>query len=252
MSARLLFGSQMRRLRETAGLTRVQLAERTAYKSASIRSFETGHRTPTPALAAALERIFDAKGLLAAIQVEAEQETTPFGELRENEQRATAIRIWDPRVVPGLLQHEDYALAILGTDELVDERMDRQGIFTRDEPPQIWVIICESVLRKQIGGPRVLRRQLEYLIREDAPWTLQVMPESVGLHDGLSGPLILLEFADESPIAFVDGRTGGTVVDDPARVAEQWKDWERMVGDALSPAASREMIAGAIAALSED
>lgn len=252
MSARLLFGAEMRRLRESAGLSREQLADRTAYKSATIKAVEYGHRTPTPALAYDLDRAFDTKGLFAAIQVEAEQETTPFGELREGEQRATSIRIWDPRVVPGLLQNAEYARAILGKPELVDERIERQGVFNHDEPPEVRVIICESVLHQQIGGRGVLRRQLEHLIREDAPWILQVMPQSVGVHDGLSGPLTLFEFADESPIAFVDARTGGTVVDDPERVAEQWKDWERMVGDALSPTASREMIARVIAELSED
>lgn len=252
MSARNIFGSQMRRLREQAGFTRNQLAELTPYKAASIKSFEQGHRTPTVALAVALEKIFDTKGLFVAMQEEAEQETTPFGDLKYHEQRAKAIRIWDMRVMPGLLQTEEYAVAVLGDDEDVATRLERQGIFTREEPPDVRVIIAEGVLYLEIGGLAVLRRQLEWLIRPDAPWTIQIMPDMAGAHNGVPGPLTLLEFDDEEPVAFLDTMDAGTVVDDQIRVAEKFKTWEKMTGEALSPDLSREMIRAVIADLPED
>lgn len=252
MSARNIFGSQMRRLREQAGFTRNQLAELTPYKAASIKSFEQGHRTPTVALAVALEKAFDTKGLFTAVQEEAEQETTPFGDLKYHEQRAAAIRIWDMRAVPGLLQTEEYAAAILRNREDVATRLERQGIFTREEPPDVRVIISEGVLYLEIGGPAVLKRQLEWLIRPDAPWIVQIMPDMAGAHGGVSGPLTLLEFDDEDPVAFLDTPEAGIVVDDQIRVAARFKKWERMTGEALSPDLSHEMIRAVIADLPED
>lgn len=131
-------------------------------------------------------------------------------------------------------------------------RLERQGIFTREEPPDVRVIISEGVLFVEVGGLAVLRRQLEWLIRPDAPWTVQIMPDSAGAHSGIGGPLTLLEFEDEDPVAFLDTMDAGTVVDDQIRVAGKFKTWERMTGEALSPDLSREMIAAVIADLPED
>lgn len=232
-------------------MTRAQLAAQTPYKAETIKSFESGHRTPTLAIAVALDRVFDTKGLFTAMQREIEQETTPFGELREIEPRAIVIRIWDLRVIPGLLQTEEYARVILGKPELVDERIERQGIFARDDPPRVSVIICESVLYQEIGGPGVLRRQLEHLIRPNAPWTLQVMPQMAGWHIGLDGPFTLLEFEDEDPAAFVSGAVGGSVVDDPRRESELRARWDRLTAEAMPPDMSREIIEAVIAELPE-
>jgi len=243
----------MRRLRESAGLTREQLAEQTGYKAASIKAFEYCNRTPTPALASSLDRFFDTKGLFAGVQEEAEQETTTFGELKESEQRAVSIRDWELGYVPGLLQTPRYASALLENSEDVDERMERQRIFERDNPPRVHAIISEGILYNEIGGPAVLREQLEHLIRPDAPWTLQVMPDSAGSATGVDGPLILLEFeGDEPAIAFLYSRGGGTVVDDATQVSEYWRQWECLTSDALSPTLSREMIRAVIAELPED
>lgn len=251
MSARSVFGAEMRRLREEAGMTREQLAVKTGYKAASIKAFEYGNRTPTPAIATDLDRIFDTKGMFAAIQREAEQETTAFGELRDYEQRATVIRIWDLRVIPGLLQTEEYARVILKDSELIDERIERQGIFAREDPPRVSVIINEGVLYQEIGGPGVLRRQLEYLIRPDAPWTLQIMPQMFGWNIGLEGPFMLLELEDEDAVGFVDGTLDGSVVDGKEKVAGLRSRWDRLTAAAMSPDASREMIEEIIAELPE-
>lgn len=246
------FGQELRRLREADNLTRKELGAKVGYQWETIRSVENGLRSPSAKLAVALDEVFSTRDMFTQLQKEAEQESTPFGELRENEQRATAIHIWDPRVVPGLLQNEEYATAILGKPELIDERIERQGLFARDEPPHVWVIICESVLYQEIGGPGVLCRQLEWLIRPDAPWTLQVLPQSVGVHDGLAGPLTLLEFDGEESVAFLDAYTGGTIADERETVARLWRVWQRLTADALSPEISREMIRAVIAELPED
>lgn len=246
------FGREMKRLREAAGLTRKQLGEQVGYNHETIKSFETGHRTPTVQLAGRLDEIFGTSGMFAELQKEAKQDGTPFGELRENEQRARAIRIWEMRAVPGLLQTPRYAKALLRDGAEVDARIERQGIFARDNPPHVHVIIGEGVLYMEFGGPSVLREQLAYLIRPDAPWTLQVMPDQAGSYTGSDGPLVLLDFPEgEAPIAFLDSRNRGTVVDDENQVSMYWQQWERMIAEALSPDLSREMIAAVIADLPE-
>lgn len=254
MGMKSFFASEMRRVREEKGLSIRDLAEIIGtYKEASLRVYENGYRTPTIALAIGLDKAFGTPGTFVALQREAELDGTPFGDLEESEQRASSIRMWDSGVIPGLLQNAEYAGVILRDQELLDGRIERQKIFTRDEPPMVRAIICESLLYQEIGGLGVLRRQLEYLIRDDAHWTIQVMPQSVGVHDGLSGPFMLLEFPDgEPPVAFLDSRNGGTIVDDQDQVAAHWRDWECMTSDALSPALSREMIEAVIADLPEE
>lgn len=245
------FGREMKRLREAVGLTRRQLGEQVGYNHETIKSFETGHRTPTMQLAERLDEIFGTSGMFTELQKEAKQDGTPFGELKENEQRAISIREWEPGVIPGLLQTPRYAAALLNDPEDIAERMERQQIFEREKPPHVHVIIGEGVLYNEIGGPAVLREQLEHLIRPSAPWILQVMPDSAGSATGVDGPLILLEFDDEPPIAFLDSRGKGTVVDDAAQVQVYWKQWERLVSEAMSPTLSSEMIEAVIRELPE-
>ena len=191
--------------------------------------------------------------MFATLRQRAEADTTPFGELRESEQRAIAIRTWDTPVIPGLLQIEPYAAALLGNTDLIAERMERQQIFSRDDPPHVHAIISESALHIQVGGPSILRAQLEYLIRPDAPWTLQVMPNKANWATAADGPLKLFEFAGNEPsVAFLSSRNGGTIADDPDMVGKYWRQWDRLTSEALSPTLSREMIERVIRDLSEE
>ena len=253
MGFREHFSSEVRRLRDEHEMTTRELAAQVGYSYDALKSFLTGHRTPTATLATALDRVFNSPGMFATLRERAEADTTPFGELRESEQRATVIRIWSTPVVPGLLQTELYASALLSDPADVRERMERQQIFTRDNPPHVHVIICEGALYNEIGGSAVLCAQLEHLIRPDAPWTLQVMPDSIGSATAADGPFFLFEFdGEEPPIAYLDSRGGGTVADDQAKVSEYWRQWDRLASEALSPTLSREMIAAVIRDLSEE
>lgn len=253
MGFREHFSSEVRRLRDEHEMTTRDLAAQVGYSYDALKSFLTGHRTPTAKLATALDRVFNSPGMFATLQEEAEADTTPFGELRESEQRATVIRIWHTPVIPGLLQTEAYASALLSTPKDIAERMERQQIFTRDSPPHVHVIISEGSLYNEIGGPAVLREQLEHLIRPDAPWILQVLPDIAGSATAADGPLFLFEFdGDEPPIAYLESRSGGTVVDDKAKVSEYWRQWDCLTAEALPPGLSREMIAAVIRDLSEE
>lgn len=251
MGMKAFFASEMRRVREEKNMSIKELAEITRYKEASLRVFENAHRTPTVALAVGLDKAFGTPGTFVAMQSEAEQDSSSFGELKESEQRATAIRIWDMRI-PGLLQVKRYASAMLANLEDVEERIERQGIFNREDPPHVHIIIGEDALYAEVGGTSVLREQLEHLIRPDAPWILQVMPDMAGAHTGMDGPLTLLEFeGDEPAIAYLDSRHGGTVADDADQVSGYWRDWERLTAEAMPPSLSHDMIWAVIQDLPE-
>jgi transcriptional regulator with XRE-family HTH domain len=123
------------------------------------------------------------------------------------EAAASVMRSFQIFVVPGLLQIEEYARAII-TEELgytgdeADRRWEarqrRQEIHDRDAPPEMFVILDESVVRRHLGGPRVMRRQLEHLKAwgESDHVTVQVLPFTAGAHPSLRDPFTLLEFAD--------------------------------------------------------
>lgn len=235
MGFREHFTNEVRRLRDKHDMTTREVADKVGYSYDALKSFLIGYRTPTAKLAVKLDELFDTDGMFAALQAEARQDASSFGELRESEQRATAIRIWDMRI-PGLLQTPAHASALLRKPELVEERIERQGIFAREESPSVHVVISEGALYQEFGGPAVLREQLLHLIREDAPWTLQVMPDQWASPTGVDGPLTLLEFeGDEPSIAFVDARNGGTVVDESKQVAEYWRQWDRLTSESASP-----------------
>lgn len=140
------------------------------------------------------------------------------------------------------MQTAAYATAILGDPELVRERIERQKIFAREHPPFMRVILSEATLYTFVGHPSIQREQLRFLARADAPWELQVIPLCHGLHSCSAGPIILLSFADDDPVAFLDSLTGGTLVDDSGQVSTLAKQYEALTAEALPPVISREMI----------
>jgi len=123
------------------------------------------------------------------------------------ESSAAIIRDFEPITVPGLLQTEDYARAVISTwfggnsetvDSLVDLRMQRQELLVRPDPPQLHCIIDESVLRRMVAGPQVMLDQLRRLqdYGEHPGVTLRVMPFSAGFYQHLGVAFVLLEFSD--------------------------------------------------------
>ena len=175
----------------------------------------------------------------------------PFVEL---ERGATQLRSWQPMVVDGLLQTEEYARAILrasrprdsdtAIDQLVTARIARQEVLTRDDPPDLWVIIDEGVLRRPVGEPAVMAGQLDQLLRACRdPWvTVQVMPLSAGAHPGLLGPFVIASFAAAPEVAYLDSVLTGQVVERPEEVRQVSVLYDTMRAEALSPRASIALI----------
>jgi Domain of unknown function (DUF5753) len=122
------------------------------------------------------------------------------------EAEAVRQRDFQPMVMPGLFQTEDYARAVLraapnaGSTKDIDRqvalRMERQAVLSQASPPDLWVVLSESVLRVQVGGPAVMRAQLRRLLdlAERSNVTLQVLPFANMAHVHPIGPFTLLEF----------------------------------------------------------
>ena len=122
------------------------------------------------------------------------------------ERRAAVLRRWEPLLVPGLLQTPEYARALFRAwqttgdedevENLVTARIDRQRIFDRPKPPSFWAVIDEGVLRRRIGGAKVMQDQLVHLaeMTERPAIKVHVIPAEVGAHVGLLGAFAIAGF----------------------------------------------------------
>jgi hypothetical protein len=177
---------------------------------------------------------------------------------------ASIIRNYQPLLVPGLLQTEEYASAVLrhayelSADEVSrvwDVRQRRQQLHERPAPPDLYVIIDEAVIRRPIGGPRVMRRQLVRLqeYAGEAHITLQVMPFAVGAHPGLNSRFSYLEFADphgDDDVLYLE-EPDQIVRDDPDQTAKYLGRFFEMQTIAASPEQTVALLNEAIADMGE-
>jgi transcriptional regulator with XRE-family HTH domain len=173
------------------------------------------------------------------------------------EAETAAVRGYEVSMVHGLLQTPDYARAVLremfprhGTeqiDRLVDLRIERQRRFGHEEPLELWAILDEAVIRRPVGGEKVMRAQLEHLLDSaDKPYvTLQVLPFSCGAHAGHGGGFSILEFPNrtDSEVAYVESVAGMIVVEKDREVRARAEVFDRLRAAALAPAASADLIA---------
>ena len=172
------FGAEVRRWRTAAGLSQEQLGQRVGYSGAQVGKVETGERAPSQEFAQHCDQALPgAGGLFLRIYHLARRwdggYPSWFVEWVQAEGRAITLHTWEPLLIPGLLQTEEYARAVLAAahpaspedevERLVSARMDRQAILDQAEPPLLWVILDEGVLTRPVGGPVVMRDQIERL-----------------------------------------------------------------------------------------
>ena len=168
------------------------------------------------------------------------------------EAEATALRSYEPLVVPGLLQTEDYARAILSArpdgnlddlDEQVAARLARQAVLERASAPQLWCVLDEGVLDRAIGGSKVMRSQLYRLadLAEHPKTTIQVI-QAGGAHAGLLGGFVIADLDGKPPMVYLETAAEGQVTDSPSVVAHLALRFDRLRAEALPWAASRDLI----------
>jgi transcriptional regulator with XRE-family HTH domain len=169
---------------------------------------------------------------------------------------ASLIRSYEPHFVPGLLQTEEYARGVLESGAIgqtrpddiechVALRMRRQGLLTREDAPCFWAVLDETALRRPVGGPEVMRAQLDKLI-EATTWsnvTLQVAPFDRGPHPGTYGPFVLFRFAEpELPdMVYSEYLTGAVYLDARSEVATHLEVMDRMAAQAATAHRTKEI-----------
>ncbi len=252
-----LFGARVRRLRTAAGLTQAQLGDLTHVVSTRITQIERASGAkPTLELARALDTALGADDLLVELWPYVYREAFPDWSRRfmDYAERAVAVREYAAHVVPGLLQTEAYARAVLSVgrtlgskeqlEERVTARMGRQERLSGPDRPELWVVLDEAVLRRPVGGRAVMREQLERLLDAGAEphVTVQVLPFDQGEHDVMGGSLTLLTLPDGSEVAYTEGAHHGRLIEDQGEVRSFALTYDRLRAAALPPLMSLGMI----------
>jgi transcriptional regulator with XRE-family HTH domain len=265
-------GAELRRLRERAHRTVADVATELGWSESKLSRIETAHTSIRNADLQRLLGIYevaDKEGArLAAFANLARQRAwwegygdallDPYKTLLGFEAEAKSIFTYDSIILHGLLQTNEYASAIIRAvsvgeradvvEQRVAVRMARQAVLIRDPPVELSAVIDEAVLRRPVGGPDVMRRQMMRLIEvsEQPAITIQVIPFSVGAHRGVDGSFSILEFPTglDDPLAYCDGMTGGVFRSKSDDLRRYWSSLEALRAAALGPAESIEFIAG--------
>ncbi|WP_210635551.1 helix-turn-helix domain-containing protein [Streptomyces sp. GESEQ-13] len=252
-----LFGARVRRLRTAAGLTQAELGALTHVVSTRITQIERASGAkPTLELARALDAALGADDLLVELWPYVYREAFPdwSRKFMEYSERAVAVRQYAAHVVPGLLQTEDYARAVLKVgrtlsseaqlEERVALRMGRQERLGAPDRPELWVVLDEAVLRRSVGGLPVMRDQLTRLLASvtESYITVQVLPFDQGEHEVMGGSLTVLTMSDGREVAYTEGAHYGQLVEEPDEVASLALTYDRLRAAALPPLMSLDMI----------
>ncbi len=261
---RILLGSQLRRLREARGLTREDAGYEIRGSGSKISRMELGR-------VSFKER--DIKDLLTLYGVTDDQERDVLVDLARQannpgwwhrygdvlppwfqaylglEAAASLIRTYEIQFVPGLLQTRDYARAVIrlghegssdaDIERRVELRLERQQVLDKPNPPQVWAVLDEAVLRRPIGGPDIMRAQLDALIEmsKRTHVRLQIMPFRTGGHAAAGGPFSILRFPEpELPdVVYVEQLTSAFYFDKRDDVDHYAIAMERVCVDAEPP-----------------
>ncbi|WP_326796508.1 helix-turn-helix domain-containing protein [Streptomyces sp. NBC_01808] len=250
------FGRQQKILRERVGITQPQLAGRIGYSEFMVGAVEQGRRIPRPEYVDQTDVAVDAGGLLKVMKEELARVRYPtfFEDFAALEKAAVELHAYDPQVVWGLLQTEEYARAVLQArrppvhediiQQRVAARLDRQAIFDRQPVPILSFVLEETVLRRPIGGKGVLRGQLEHLLLtgQRPNVEIQVMPTDREDHACLDGALTLLETEDQGRIAYVEVQGTSQLIMERERVREIEGRYGIIRAQALAPRESLDLI----------
>lgn len=228
------FGSEVRRAREAAGMSQTELGDLVPCDKATVSRIEAGLTQPDEAFARACDAAFPRLDgwftrFHAGSRAWGEAFPPAFRPFAACEAEAVALRWFEHSLVPGLLQTEAYARAILKTypnvtDAQVDDRLaarlGRQTVLDREDPPVFWVLIDEQVLHRQIGDDAVMREQLHHVaeVARRPNVTVQVIA-GMGPHLGLSGAFGVAEMSDRHRIVYLETSAEGQTVEDPGTVA---------------------------------
>ncbi|MFC3985296.1 helix-turn-helix domain-containing protein [Streptosporangium jomthongense] len=264
--------AELSRLRENSGLTRVEVAERIGSTDTTLWRYETGLTRPKPSDVSVLTDVYGVTGEARASLIQMAREARQRGWWHRHRQalkpgfdsyigleaEASVVRTYEPLVVPGLMQTEPYARAVIEAtamtqapsevDEKVSVRISRQQLLHGPgDPIQLVALLDEAVLRRQIGGRAVMREQLEHLVGLGRlpNVEIRVIPFSSGAHAAMDGKFCLLSFPEpEDPdLVYLEQATSGLMPEDPEEVRRYTLMFGSLSALALGAEASATFIA---------
>jgi transcriptional regulator with XRE-family HTH domain len=276
MVRRILLGSQLRRLREGRGITREDAGYAIRASESKISRMELGRVSFKERDVADLLSLYgvndgiEREALLGLVR-EANKsgwwhsynDVLPgwFQTYVGLEEAATLIRTYEVQFIPGLLQSEEYARAVFGqsrpviSDEELERRVSlrlrRQKLLTDGNSPRLWAVIDEAALRRPVGGPKVMRGQLQYLIdiAEQPNVVIQVMPFRFGAHAGESGAFSILRFPEQdlADVVYLEQLTSALYLDKRDDVDAYIQVMERLCVDSLTPGQTIDLLTSILA-----
>jgi uncharacterized protein DUF5753 len=219
---------------------------------------EALHRAPTRPLALHLDKAFGTPGTFARLERRLRDLPFPasFRPFAAYETEATALCTFEHSPIPGLLQTPGYARAVLATrpntaeeevDSLVEARLARQAVLTREDPPPplLWALIDEGALYRPVAPAEIMHEQLAHLaaMSRRPNITVQVVPYSAGGHTGLLGAFVTADLDNAPSIVYVEDITYGRTSEDPATVSRVTLHYKSLQSEVLPKGASHELIA---------
>ncbi|WP_155338448.1 helix-turn-helix domain-containing protein [Acrocarpospora corrugata] len=264
-------GRELRRLRETTDMTGEEAARRLSWSAAKLSRIETARTLPSEDDITALLNLYGVDGVVLGEILKIRKDATQKGWWEKHgaaldqgfvaymglEAEAREMRNWEPHVVPGLLQTEDYARALLGNviqpinqippvwlHSRVEARMQRQQrLLYTEEPLTLLAIFDEAVLRRMVGDPAVMRRQLQHMddISEKENVELRIITQSTQL-PMTTGPFVHFKFPDVTDIVCLEDLTGTRFIEDPEAVFVYERAFDYLMKVALSEPTSRRFI----------
>ncbi|MFF5258171.1 helix-turn-helix domain-containing protein [Actinomadura viridis] len=276
MKRRRLAG-ELRKQREAGGLTIEEVAERLEWSTAKVSRIENARVGVLPRDVKYLLNVYgvegEARDLLLALAREARQKGWwhSYGEAIPSwfevyvglESDAVTMDKYECEHVPGLLQTADYARAVFQAFPMddgaeiakrVDLRMARTERLTTPSAPKLWAVLNEAVIRRQVGGPQIMRAQLEHLheMAKLPNITLQVLPFEAGAHPAMSGAFTILGFPNPSDpkVVFMEMQTGGLYLEKSHEAERYTLAFDHLRAAALRPSDSQALIARAADSMS--
>jgi len=258
--------AELRRLRRGADLSREDVSERTGINAATLYRIETARARPQMRTLNALLNLYEAdqeqreyltilcreagkQGWLRPYHSDLPEEYTAYISF---EAEAAGVRNYESLFIPGLLQTEDYARAVIrgglpmASDQEIEDRVrariERQQVLSKDMPLKLWAIVDEAALRRVVGGAQVMRDQLAHLADAvKAPnITFQVIPFDAGAHPGMPGAFVLMDFSDpmDTDLIYIDSMAGDLFLEADVDVRRYSLIFDNLRAVALSPDAS--------------
>ncbi|RJO74817.1 helix-turn-helix domain-containing protein [Nocardia panacis] len=269
--------AQLFEMREHAGLSKEDVSGRTGINVTTLYRIETAQARPQRRTLTAMLDLYGVTEQQRADAIQLLADALRPGMSRPYEaslsevyaayinfeSEALSARHYQTSYIPGLLQTEQYAMAVIDTampklegpvlEHRARARMDRASVLTKDDALELWVVMDEAAIRRVVGGQAVMRGQLDRLLQDIKRKNviLQILPFEAGAHPGMAGSFTLLDFHDpaDPELVYVEGIAGDELIEGHPEIRRFGVIFDQLRAMALSPRDSTAMIAEAALAL---